>query len=195
MDLPLSKTKFPRVYLFHGQCGSPNGTVLEIEAVLQSAYYGTKFERPLLPHARPEVTAGQSLDWAVLQYRKEIVPDSLIVGVSMGGLIAARLQELSPNLNLSVITLMAPTWMDDVKLEEKLENRIALYSSLDKSLVGNRDNWTSYARAFDMPMLAHHDLDLCKYATCYLISCFMQGKDMTKEVNQLFPSDEDILKY
>lgn len=190
--LPPTKSRFANVYLFHGKGGSPNGSVLNLEAVLQHAYYDSRFVRPLLPHTDPDVKAEASLDWAFLQFRKEVLPGSLIIGISLGGLIAARLQELAPQLNLSVIALMSPTSCDGVKVEEKSEQRLALYSTEDK-LIEGRTNWPAYARAFDLPMLRYHDTNLCKYAVCYLISQYIQGKDMAYEINNLWPTDQELL--
>jgi pimeloyl-ACP methyl ester carboxylesterase len=190
--LPPTAARFANVYLFHGKGGSPDGSVLSLEAILQHAYYDIRFERPLLPHTDPEVKAEASLDWAVLQYRKQIVPNSLIIGISLGGLIAARLQELSPQLNLSVIPLMSPTWADNVRVEEKWAKRVAFYSSEDKQIEG-RTNWPAYAQAFDLPMLRYHDVKVCKFAICYLISRYIAGPcDMAYEVNHLFPTDAEL---
>ena len=190
--LPPSKSRFANVYLFHGKGGSPDGSVLNLEALLQHAYYDVRFQRPRLPHSDPDVTAEASLDWAVIQYRKDIVPNSLIVGISLGGLIAARLQELSPQLNLSVIALMSPTNADDVYLEENNPQRLAMYSSLDVK-IPSAGSWPGFAQTFDLPMLRYHDTDLCKFAVCYLISRYIEGKDMRYEVSHLFPTGAELL--
>lgn len=191
--LPPTKSRFANVYLFHGKGGSPNGSVLNLEAVLQHAYYDTKFIRPQLLHSDENVSAEDSLDHLVLQYRKEMQPNSLVIGISLGGLLAARLQELSPQLNLDVVALMSPTWADTVRVEEKNDKRLALYSSEDK-LIEGRANWPAYAESYDLPMLRYHDTNLCKFAVCYLIAQYIQGKDVAYEVNNLFPTDEELLE-
>ncbi len=203
--LPPNPTRFANVYLFHGKGGSPDGAVLNLEAILQHAYYDVRFKRPCLPHRMPDVTAEESLDYVVLQYRNTMLPNSLIVGIGLGGLLAVRLQELSPHLDLSVFAINAPTSENEVKISSihplfaaapnlLQSNLVALYSSLDKEIKG-RVNWSDFTPwAFDMPMLRYHDTDLCKYAVCYLISRFMQGRDMTTEVNNLFPTDAELLK-
>jgi pimeloyl-ACP methyl ester carboxylesterase len=187
-----SKSRFANVYLLHGEGGSPNGSVLNLEAVLQHAFYDTRFIRPQLPYAEEGVSAEESLDYLVLQYRKEIIPNSLFIGVSLGGLLAAQLQELSPQLNLTVVALMSPTSSGLIKVEEKNDKRLALYSSDDKQIAG-RTNWPAYAECYDLPMLRYHDTNLCKYAVCYLISQYIQGKDMAYEVNNLFPTTAELL--
>jgi hypothetical protein len=164
-----------------------------------------KFHRPLLPHADTDVKAASSLDWAVLQYRKEILPNSLIVGIGLGGLIATRLQELSPHLDLSVVALAAPTSEDDVAVSMQhpffpalaiccqQTNLVSMYSSADDETKG-RDNWKDFTPwSFDMPMLQYHDINLCKYAVCYLISRYIQGRNMAEEVPNLFPLEPPLI--
>jgi hypothetical protein len=180
---------FKNVYLFHGKGGAPSGTVLQLERILRLHHPEAHYERPFLPHGDPEASAEASLDWAVLQYRPEMVPNSLIVGISLGGLIAAKLQEMSPSLNLSVVAIISPTSFEKVRLETKLPKRMALYSKEDK-IIDGRMNWEDFSDMyFDLPMYRNHNVDLCKYATAYLISRFMLEKDVQQEIEDLFPVD------
>lgn len=189
--LPASQSRFQNIYLFHDRGGSPDGAVLNLEAILQHAFYDVKFWRPDFPHRDLGVKAEESLDYAILQYRKEIIPNSLIVGIGLGGLIAAKLQELSPHLNLSVITLMSPMHAGVVSLEEKNKQRIAFYSKEDPEALYHSD-WP-FAETFDLPMLRYHEINNCKYAICYLIVTYIQGKGLTEAVNNLFPPNKDFV--
>ncbi len=178
-------TRFKNIYFFHDKGESPDGVVLGLETILKHGYH-VHFERPVLPHADKDVAAELSLDWAFLQFSRDVVPGSLIVGVSLGGLIAARLQEIRPDLNLHVIALAAPTRQDEVYLEDKLDQRVAIYSSQDPQLAGRCD-WDKFTYLnLDQPMLRYHEIKHCKYAVSYLISCYLRDMDMKAETEHLF---------
>jgi pimeloyl-ACP methyl ester carboxylesterase len=58
----------------------------------------------------------------------QIPHGALLVGISLGGLVAAKLQELGRN-DLKVVAISSPTWADNVVLEAQQEQRLAFYSS------------------------------------------------------------------
>src|ERR1700733_1727748 len=81
----------PAVYLLHGKGGSPNGTVKKLQAVLEQHWPGLEFVRPALPHSDLGVPAQASVEYLL---QMQIPYGSLVIGVSLGGLVAAKLQEI-----------------------------------------------------------------------------------------------------
>src|ERR1700758_404650 len=114
----------PAVYLLHGKGGSPDGTVAKLQKSLQQDWPELKYIRPALPHSDPDVPAEVSVEFL---RNLPLETESLVIGVSLGGLVAAKLQEESrPDLN--VICISSPTWADGVKLLRRAEHRVAFYS-------------------------------------------------------------------
>jgi hypothetical protein len=68
----------------------------------------------------------------------------LLVDVGLGGLVAARLQELGRQ-DLQVIAINSPTWADEVALEGWGERRLAFYSSQDPIIGSRIANWPQLA--------------------------------------------------
>ncbi len=115
---------FDNILLLHGKGGSPEGSVRDIETLLHDHYPqkpATSFQRPRLLHANGEILAERSL--ADLQGR-DIARGTVIIGVSLGGLLAAKMQEQGRE-DLRVICLNSPTWADAVRLERRMPERIA----------------------------------------------------------------------
>ena len=78
----------------------------KLQAVLEQHWPGLNFIRPDLPFHDPRSPA----DVAVKELlRIEIPEGSLLVGLGLGGLVAARLQELGRQ-DLQVIAIGSPTW-------------------------------------------------------------------------------------
>lgn len=142
---------FRSVYLFHGKGGSPSGTVSLLEAAFADLFHGAQFVRPELPHHDPELPAERSLP---LVEQLNVPQNSLLIGVSLGGIVAARVQELS-RPDLHVICISSPTWADAVTLEKKMPNRLSLYSSHDDVIAGRTAGWPRLADAYDLPWLTH----------------------------------------
>ena len=139
------------LYLLHGKGGSPTGTVAKIEETLKAELAEFEFRRERMPHSDPNVLAQDSLphlDTLSIPHR------ALILGVSLGGLVAARYQE-TKRPDLGVICLSSPTWADGVKLATKPPNRIAVYSSNDDVIQGRTADWHNLAEAHDVPTLTH----------------------------------------
>jgi hypothetical protein len=131
----------PAVYLIHGKGESPNGTVKKLQAVLEQHWPGLNFIRPDLPFCDP----GRPADAAL----KELLgipmeQGSLLVGLDLGGLVAARLQELGRQ-DLQVIAISSPTSADDVTLESWAERRLAFYSSQNPIIRSRIANWPRLA--------------------------------------------------
>jgi predicted esterase YcpF (UPF0227 family) len=171
---------FPSVYLFHGKGGSPNGTVSLLEAAFADLFPGANFVRPELPHHDPDLPAERSLPFVD---ELNIPQNSLIVGVSLGGLVAARVQEMS-RPDLSVICISSPTWADAVTLEKKMPNRIALYSSLDDVIAGRAAEWPDLAEAHDLLWLTHQtDAHIPKLRA--LVAAYVQDDDLVQAATRL----------
>lgn len=139
----------------------------------KSAYGKTgqlKYVRPGLPHGDPNVPAESSVE-----FLREIPmePGSLVIGISLGGLVAAKLQEeLRPDLH--VICISSPTWADGVKLEHRVANRVALYSPADEVIAGRIEDWPQLAEAYRFGWLSH-DTDHHLGPLTSLIGAYIRG--------------------
>jgi hypothetical protein len=154
-------------YLLHGKGGRPTGTVLQLEECLKPLLPHLVFHRPALLHSDPNVLAERS--FADLQ-TKDITPNSIVVGISLGGLLAAKLQEFGRE-DLTVICISSPTWADDVKLERRMQ-RVAFYSSSDAVIAGRTVQWRELADAYDIPWLSHNT-DAHKVSLALLIAAWL----------------------
>jgi predicted esterase YcpF (UPF0227 family) len=162
----------PAVYLLHGKGGSPDGTVKKLQTVLEQHWPGFDFVRPELPHHDPQIPAEASVQ-ALLQL--QIAQGSLLVGISLGGLVAARLQEVGRQ-DLQVIAISSPTWADGVTLEGRTERRMAFYSSRDPIIESRIVNWpqlASFSRALEW---LDHDTDQHLKYIARLFDWYVEGK-------------------
>jgi pimeloyl-ACP methyl ester carboxylesterase len=108
----------------------------------------------------------------------EIPEGAYLIGISLGGLLAARLQETS-RPDLHVLAVSAPTWADNVHLATWHADRVALYSSEDTVLGGGTsDNrttdWPRLAEAHDLPWLSH-DTKAHKQQLAPLLANWLSG--------------------
>jgi predicted esterase YcpF (UPF0227 family) len=172
--------KFPAIYLLHGRGGSPNGSVSQLETELRILQPNQNYIRPLMPHSDPAVTPLPSL----LHLRGLDVPNgALIIGVSLGGLVAAKLQEME-RPDLHVICISSPTHAEDAELTMKMERRVALYSSADEVISGRTERWPELAEAYDLPWL-DHDTDKHKSSLERILCAYVQGLDVSREVAKI----------
>lgn len=172
--------RFPAVYLLHGRGGSPNGSVSQLEAELRKLGQAQNYIRPLMPHTDGELPPGPS----VLHLRSLDVPSgSLIIGVSLGGLVAAKLQELE-RPDLHVICISSPTQVDDTTLDKRMQQRISLYSSADSVITGRTERWPELAEAHDLSWL-DHDTDKHKVALARILSGYIEQLDITQELQSI----------
>lgn len=156
------------VYLLHGKGGSPKGSVSQLEPLLQAANPDLRFERPLMPHNDPAVPAERSVEHLAAL---DLPENSAVIGISLGGLVAARLQELSrPDLRVACVS--SPTWADGVHLERRMPNRIAIYSLNDDVIAGRVSEWPELAEALEFPWLSH-DTDLHKVRICEHLNAWL----------------------
>ncbi len=157
-----------RIYLLHGKGGSPQGSVSKLEPLLRGTYPDAIYDRPQMPHHDPDVPAEVSVDYLAAM---DVPQQSVVVGISLGGLVAAKLQELSrPDLRVACVS--SPTWADGVRLERHMENRVAIYSSNDEVIADRVSDWPALADAHDLPWLSH-DTDAHKERICGLLTEWM----------------------
>jgi len=173
------------IFLFHGKGGSPGGSVLQLEELLRGRFLRTRFVRPALLHGDPEVTAEASLEYL----RKLEIPNgSAVIGISLGGLVAAKLQESGRN-DLHVTCISSPTWADGVTLSQRMSRRLAFYSSLDPVIKGRTGNWPQLAQANDLPWLTH-DTDKHNEALSYIVAADLGNDDAAAGIIEM----ESILR-
>ena len=168
------------IFLFHGKGGSPGGSVLQLEELLRGRFPRTRFVRPALLHGDPEVTAEASLEGL---RNLEIPNGSAVIGISLGGLVAAKLQE-SGRDDLHVTCISSPTWADGVALSQRMTRRLAFYSSLDEVIKGRTGNWPQLAQAYDLPWLTH-DTDKHKEALSYIVAAGLDNDDVVAGIIEM----------
>jgi predicted esterase YcpF (UPF0227 family) len=143
--------EFTKIYLLHGRGGSPNGSVNLLQKALEPSFHDKEFIRPLLPHNNFEEDPSKSVEFLE---KLNVENGALLIGISLGGLIAAKVQELSrPDFN--VICISSPTRFKSVVLEKKMSNRIVFYSSSDETISDRVKNWPELAESYDLPWLDH----------------------------------------
>jgi pimeloyl-ACP methyl ester carboxylesterase len=169
----------PAVYLLHGKGGSPNGTVAKLQERLQLDWPELKYIRPALPHGDPAVPAEVSVEFL---RNLPLETGSIVVGISLGGLVAAKLQEDS-RPDLHVICISSPTWADGVKLLRRAEHRVALYSVADEVISDRIENWPRLAEAYEFPWL-DHDTDKRLGPLTRIVGSYLCG-DLSLRVREL----------
>jgi pimeloyl-ACP methyl ester carboxylesterase len=172
--------KLEHVFLLHGKGGSPNGSALSIEQCLRVRCPETEFHRPQLLHADGAVLAEDSLR----DLRQRQIPaGSTVIGISLGGLIAASLQETGRE-DLWVICMNAPTWADGVRVKRRMVQRIAFYSSRDEGIAGRTSDWPQLAMAFDLPWLTHDTSEHARPLS-QLAWAFLQGGSVPQAIAEV----------
>lgn len=110
-----------------------------------------------------------------------LVPEgALVVGVGLGGLAAAMVQE-TKRPDLDVVCVSSPTSHGAIKLERRMQHRVALYSSQDPAIAGRVENWADLAEAHDTPYLMH-GAHLHPYMLRKLILAHRDGRDLGAEM-------------
>jgi len=175
--------RFENIFLLHGKGGSPEGSVKQLEEELRRYYRmggSERFQRPRLLHGNPEVLAERSVTDLTA---RNIPRDAALVGISLGGLVAAKLQE-SGREDLHVICISSPTWADGVRLERRMANRVAFYSSHDEVIAGRIAGWPQLAQAFDLPWLSH-DTDAHKRELARLVFAYLDGDNLPVAIQEV----------
>jgi hypothetical protein len=165
-----------QIYLLHGKGGSPQGSVAKLEPLLRAAHPEYTYRRLLLPHHDPALPAERSVE-----YLRDfnLMRESHVIGISLGGLVAAKLQEGSrPDLRVACVS--SPTWADGVRLRVKPTHRVAIYSSNDEVIADRVAQWPELAEAYDLPWLTH-DTDAHKERICELLSRWIGGSPIAPQ--------------
>jgi pimeloyl-ACP methyl ester carboxylesterase len=170
----IEKQRYTSVYLLHGKGGWPGGSVLQLEALLRQSFPEPRYERPSLPHGREK---GQQAAERSVDFLRDLLiePGALLIGISLGGLVAAKVQETGRE-DLQVICISSPTWADGVELQRRVPHRLALYSSGDDVIAGRTSRWPDLAEAHDLPWL-DHDTDAHKEVLARRIVQYMSDSD------------------
>lgn len=175
----MASNQLTTIYLLHGRGGWPGGSVLLLEELLRKSYPEVRYVRPSLPHGREN---GVQPAERSLEYLRALPIEraALVIGVSMGGLVAAKLQE-DGREDLQVICISSPTWADGVNLERRAPHRLALYSSHDEVIAGRTSRWPQLAEAYDIPWLTH-DTDAHMAPLVRFIIAYMSGSDLECDI-------------
>jgi pimeloyl-ACP methyl ester carboxylesterase len=176
---------FPAVYLLHGMGASPEGSVKQLETEMRRCGQQKNFVCPLMPHTDPAVSPSVSVQYLA---SLNLPQGALVVGISMGGLVAAKLQELE-RTDLHVICINSPTWAGDTDLLRQMNHRLSLYCSGDEIIAGRTERWPQLAEAYDLPWLSGHDTDKHKRALAIIIGAYMEGLSIPELMESLNESD------
>lgn len=168
----MSKTA-SHIFFLHGKGGSSNGTIKLLRDALLP-HLTTPPQIALLDF--PSATADDYYA-ALLEVADQFPTGTMIVGVSLGGLVAAKLLQ-DHRTDLTVVTLASPTFADGISLTNRTTpNLYALYSHADP-VVGERTNWGDYAADHgDVPWMSDHNLDGQNNRIGLLLSDFIAHGD------------------
>lgn len=159
--------------LLHGKGGRSTGSVLQLEQTLAPYFPRASFHRPQLLHGDPQTLSEDSLEGL----KTLAIPENaIVIGISLGGLLAARLQELL-RPDLRVFCISSPTWADGVRLEQKMEKSVAFYSSQDSVIADRVADWPQLAQAWNLSWL-DHDTDKHKIPLSKLIAGALNGENL-----------------
>jgi hypothetical protein len=193
-------SRFTEIVWLHGR-DEHSGDVARLSGILGSDPW-VNHHRPLIP----DIPADLALDWVRQAYGSRIKKGSLLVGMERGGLIGCALQSALPALDLSVFAVNSPTEEGSllagtfpftysavpvagvsIPVRQCHYARVALYSSA-YGPIGGRCDWAKHSPlAFDVPWL-REGAGNAYYPVSYLVSAFMRGADMRKEVSLMFPA-------
>jgi hypothetical protein len=179
--------RYSTVYLFHGRGSSSVGVMHTLSLILQRKVGGVTLIRPNdMPHARLETSPLEAYA-ELAPYVSLIQPKSLIVGVELGGLLAAKLQQDQPDLELGVVAVSSPTHAEGLGLRHiQSPGLTALYSGLDP--VMKDMDWTPYAgNLIDVPWLRDHNVNRHKYSLADILKAVIEGHDSQRAAESIFP--------
>jgi len=161
------------IFLFHDRGEDPENLEPFVE-LLKKFLPDSRFIVPYLPHYNIGIKLVDSLQFILT--RQYFPSNSVIVGVGIGGLLAAKFQE-DYRKDITVIAIASPTHAEDIQLREKIDQRWAIFSSHDKQLVSS-DNWEDFTTfVCQYTPLLFHDINVSKYNLAYIISQYLKGKE------------------
>jgi hypothetical protein len=179
-------SRFADIVWLHGRDERPGeGPTSRIAKLTVGTYPMISYHRPYIP----TVTTEDAVTFVKDNYASRIKRGSLLVGLHRGGLIACALQHAFPALVLSVFAVNSPSEDSGVPNFPAVGNpgnRVALYSSAFVP-IKSRCDWQATAQDFDVTWL-RDGIGNAYYPVTYLLSAFMRGLDMRKEVSRMFPA-------
>ncbi len=69
-------------------------------------------------------------------------------------------------------------------LSQRMNHRLALYSSLDEVISGRTTNWPQLALAYDLPWLTH-DTDKHKEALSHIVAAALNHEDVVSRIIEM----------
>jgi pimeloyl-ACP methyl ester carboxylesterase len=169
------------IFFLHGKGGSSNGTIKLLREALLPRLTDPL---PITLLDYPSTTAKEYYA-AVLAATERFPSSSMLVGVSLGGLVAAKLlQDHRPDL--AVVTLASPTHADGLTLAKRITpNLYALYSHNDP-VVGDRTNWGDFTNDHaDVPWMSDHNLDPQRHSVAVVLAALIERLDFRRAVNMV----------
>jgi hypothetical protein len=131
-----------------------------------------------------------NLDNALLAETWLVPEGALVVGVGLGGLAAAIIQE-TKRPDLDVVCVSSPTSHGAIKLDRRMQRRVALYSSQDPAIAGRVENWPNLAEAHDTLYLMH-GANQCPYMLRKLILGHREKRDLDATIANIFGVSQDV---
>jgi hypothetical protein len=129
----------------------------------------------------PDASAFESHHWVRSNFLPQTLPNSVVVGIGLGGLLAARLQEEFAYRGLSVIAVNAPLFEGPIAIQSKVQNRVAIYSSL-YAPISDRCGWLPYTgQAYDAPWF-RNGIKNVKFGLASLIRGYLQNEDIHEDL-------------
>ena len=185
-------SRFKGHYLLHDRGTSEDVERLATIMAKKLDVNDTFFKIPQPPYEfKEDASALESYRWMRQYLLPEVPNNSLVIGIGLGGLLAARLQEEFPAKDLSVIALNSPTVEGLIELQNIVFNRVAIYSSFYSPLMGCC-NWPRFTpQAYDVPWLMH-GVKNTKYGLAYLLTAYMQTEDLSADVAEFMDSVPEI---
>jgi len=187
-------SRFTGHYFLHDR-GAPEDAERIADIMAKKVGVGSEFFKlPLPPYQFNEsASALESYQWLRRDLLPEVMNDSVIFGIGLGGLLAARLQEDFPAKNISVVAINSPTTEGAISLANPMYGRIAIYSSACTP-IKNYCNWRQFTpQAYDLPWLVY-GIKNTKFGLAYLLTSYMQTEDMSAEVEAFIDSTPAIPK-
>jgi len=187
-------TRFKGHYLLHDR-----GNMEDVErlAVIMAERVGNLsefFKRPQPPYEfKEDASALESYHWLCSSFLPVVMCNSVIFGIGLGGLLAAKLQEDYPAKGLSVVAINAPCFEGTISLDSLAPSRVAIYSSAYNPIIGRCDWGRFTTQAYDVPWL-QHGLVNTKHGLAYLLTSYMQIENLAAEVASFTASAPEIPK-
>jgi pimeloyl-ACP methyl ester carboxylesterase len=162
----------PQVCLLHGPEVGEKDIACTVARILGE-------RRPEIPRRCPALPFGESglSETAIAGFLESLdLPEgTLVIGFELGGFVAARMQELRPDL--CVFSIHAPVAVDGVGLAGKAPRRFAFYSTAQGHRQGS-EQWQQFAEAYDLPWV------YIQHMVAGLIAAYMAGGEVAEEVER-----------